>query len=67
MYKIIYGECPTQKREYSISVNYLNASAHGESCYVKGTFRCEYNIYSEHCFLSDCPIYESAPETLQNI
>lgn len=65
MQKTIHGHCPAQNKEYSISVDYIDASTFCEKCYEKGTFRCEYNIYGDKCSISsECPIYVSAPTEL---
>lgn len=64
MQKTIYGQCPTQNKDYSISVTYIDASTLSERCFVKGTYRCEYNIFGDKCSVSHCPIYSSAPEEL---
>ena len=36
MYKRVYGFCPTQNKDYSIRVNYINASTTERFEYAKG-------------------------------
>lgn len=65
-YAKITGFCSTQNDDYSISVEYLNASTLQEKCHIKGRFRCEYNIYGDKCSLAEeCPLFASAPESFQ--
>lgn len=64
MSKVVSGYCPTQDKEYSISVSYLNASTLEEKSYIKGTFRCEHNLYGDKCNGNECPIYDSAPQSI---
>ncbi len=61
MQKIVRGQCPTQNKDYSISVSYIDASDMDEICYEKGTFKCNYNAFGDKCSVAHCPIYASAP------
>ena len=65
MIKTMRDFCPTQNKEYSISINYIDASTLSERCYEKGTFRCEYNIYGDKCSVTESPLYEAAPQELR--
>lgn len=58
----ISGFCPTQNKNYSINVSYFDASTFESEQYIKGTFRCEHNLFGDKCNGKNCPIYESAPE-----
>lgn len=58
----VSGFCPTQQKDYTIDVSYLDSSTMEEKQYTKGTFRCEYDLFGDKCNGNDCPIYESAPE-----
>lgn len=60
MHKTATGFCPTQNKEYSINVTYLDTSdSSGKSC-IKGRFCCEYNKFNDKCNGNTCPIYASA-------
>jgi hypothetical protein len=65
MRKIMRGFCPVQNKAYAISIDYINASTLSCSCYEKGTFRCEYNIYGDNCSVTECPLYSAAPQELR--
>lgn len=62
MKKTFHGTCPTQGKDYSISINYLDASTNDGEEYIKGTAYCEYNKYGDKCNKSQCPILKSAPQ-----
>ena len=64
MRKKIAGYCPTLDKDYSITVTYIDGSTLSQRCLIKDTFRCEHNTYGDACTLSDCPLYESAPDSL---
>ncbi len=65
MVKIVRGYCPTQDTDYSVAITYVDASTLQESCHIKGTFRCKYNLYGDKCDSpNECPIYASAPQSL---
>lgn len=65
MYQNITGYCPTLEENYTIRVNYLEISAGKFHGFTKDTFQCRHNIYGDSCSINDCPIYMSAPDTLQ--
>lgn len=56
----VQGFCPTQGKDYTIDVSYLDASD-DEELYLKGTFRCEYNLSGDKCNGNKCPLYASTP------
>lgn len=60
MDKVITGMCPTQGKEYSITVHYMDVSNMISECYVKTGFYCEYNEYGNKCNSSNCPLYKVA-------
>lgn len=64
MRKRIHGYCPVQDEEYTISVNYIDASTLKERVCIKGTYYCEYNKYGDQCNEQECPIYKLSPEVL---
>lgn len=53
----VKGFCPTQNCNYQISINYIDADDDG---YLKGTYKCEHNIFGDKCSLKECPLYKSA-------
>lgn len=61
----VSGYCPAQQSDYSISVSYIDASTLEKRQYVKGTFRCEHNLFSDKCNGNSCPIYKNAPEHIR--
>lgn len=61
-FMLISGYCPAKKGNQTINVSYIDASTLEEKQYVKGTFRCEYNLFGDKCNGNDCPIYKQAPE-----
>ena len=64
MDKVITGMCPTQGKEYSITVHYRDVSDMTSECYVKTTSCCEYNKFGNKCDSSKCPLIKSAPNNL---
>lgn len=58
---LVSGYCPAQQENYTISVRYIDASTLAKEQYVKGTFRCEHNLFGDKCNGNECPIYKSAP------
>lgn len=63
MKKYITGYCPVLNDEYHIQITYLDASTLHEQSFVKDSFQCEHSGHTG-CHMPDCPIYESAPDTL---
>lgn len=55
--------CPVLDDEYSICITYLNVSTLHSQSFIKERFRCEHSS-QKGCYISDCPIYEAAPDTL---
>lgn len=64
MRKIINGVCPVQGKEYSISIDYVDASTLAKKEYIKGRAYCDYNKFGGKCNPSICPLYNSAPDKL---
>ena len=62
MQKTIHGVCPVQNKEYSVSVNYIDASTMEKTEYVKGITHCDFVRFGGECTLSECPIAKLAPE-----
>lgn len=62
MYKTISGYCPTLDKEYSILIEYKKVFGRIPNVFIKNEFRCEHNIYGDACPLSDCPLYDAAPD-----
>lgn len=58
----VSGYCPAQQRNYSINVSYIDASTLSQRQFIKGTYRCEHNLFGDKCNGNECPIYKSAPE-----
>ena len=59
---LVSGYCPAQGKDYTINVSYLDASTFEGKAYIKGQFRCEYNLFGDKCNGNNCPIYKNAPE-----
>lgn len=64
MNKLFSGYCPEQGKDFSIKVTYIPNSDFDRTCYEKGTFSCSNNPFGTSCKFTDCPIYNSAPNTL---
>lgn len=64
MQKTFHGVCPAQGKNYTISITYIDASTLEEKQYIKGTFRCEHNLFGDKCNGNECPIYKSAPQNI---
>lgn len=64
MNKTFYGVCPVQKKEYAVSISYLDASDTINKAYIKGRAYCDYVANGNNCDVSKCPIINSAPEQL---
>lgn len=64
MYKRVYGFCPTQNKDYSIRVNYINVSTTERFEYAKGIASCDYTSCGNDCDLPRCPIASNAPESI---
>ena len=62
MQKIIHGVCPVQRKEYSVSVSYIDASTTEKTEYIKGITHCDYVRLGNNCTFSECPIAEHAPK-----
>ena len=63
MKKYATGHCPILDDEYRIQITYLDASTLRNKSFIKDSFKCEHSIHVG-CRLTDCPIYDSAPDTL---
>lgn len=64
MEETITGYCPTQGKEYTISVTYQNASTPSQTVYVLTLADCEYNKFGDKCSC-DCPIIKMAPKEIR--
>lgn len=61
---VFSGYCPTQKKNYCVSVKYYDTSNYKKSEYICGLATCEYaKINHSHCE-ENCPIIKSTPERL---
>lgn len=58
----VSGFCPTQQKDYTIDVDYENASSLDGKQFVKGRFRCDYDLFGDKCNGNNCPIYKTTPE-----
>lgn len=63
MHKSFSGYCPTQDKEFSVTIEYLDASTSQKKSYIKGLVTCKYASYGGECNC-DCPITDSAPQNL---
>lgn len=64
MKKYTTGHCPILNDECRIQITYIDASTLYNRSFVKDSFKCEHSIHTS-CRLPSCPIYDSAPDTLQ--
>lgn len=64
MLKRFYGVCPTQEKQYSVLVNYIDSSTFEGKQYTKGRTTCDYIKYGGECKFFQCPIANTAPEKL---
>ena len=65
MIKTFSGYCPTQNKQYSVSVNYIDVSDFEEpKQYVKGLASCKFLQSGNQCFVDKCPLIDLAPEHL---
>ncbi len=64
MYKRISftGKCPTQKREYTIKLDYNLVRYNGWPTLEKGFLYCDYIRTGGTCGFAVCPIYRAAPQ-----
>ncbi len=61
----IPGYCKKQKKEYVISIRYLDASDLSEKKRIKGIIeRCDYAASIGECDVSPCSIWENAPDVI---
>lgn len=63
MTETFYGYCPTQDKDYCISVSYLDASDLSNTKYIRGLLTCDYASYGGNCSIN-CPILTQAPEEI---
>lgn len=63
MEKSFSGTCPVHGKEYSVSVDYIDASTTDGKEYVKGLGHCDYNKFGDKCDSSKCPILNNAPQS----
>lgn len=62
MIEFVSGYCPVLKHEYSIEVNYSQAT---QNKYIKSGAVCEYNADATHAecpMRKECPLYSSLPQ-----
>lgn len=65
MKRTFSGTCPIQGKEYSVSVDYIDASTNEGTEYTKGLGHCEFNMYGDKCDSNKCPILNKAPDTIR--
>lgn len=54
----VTGFCPTQNKNYTVSVTFIDASTLGKQEYKKGLFTCDYTKYGNSCGIArECPVY----------
>lgn len=63
MQKTFSGYCPTQDKEFSVTVEYIDSSTLQKKSYTKGLATCKYASYGGECNC-ECPIIDSAPNNL---
>lgn len=59
----ITGYCPTQDKDFSVSVNYIPHTDLQTIHYSKGRMTCNYASFGGKCSI-ECPLYKSAPENI---
>ncbi len=64
MLKNSFGFCKELKTDYVISINYIDSSTHEGNEYSKNKMECPYNNEHHTCKMNDCPIWENAPNII---
>ena len=65
MDKKVYGKCKEQSNDpYVININYIDSSTNERIEYSKNGIECEYNNANNTCSRNDCPIWQNAPEVI---
>jgi hypothetical protein len=59
------GYCPTQGKDYTVMVNYVETTATDDRIhtYTKSQAECEFNCFGDKCSIK-CPISAAAPKDL---
>lgn len=57
----VNGYCPTQDKDFSISVDYISTRNLHQTKFTKGLMTCEFASFGGECDI-ECPLYESTPE-----
>ena len=68
-YKTFTDPCPTQKKTYTVQVEYVDATSYADTnhVYKKGNTICDYCEQGNECdhyYSSDCPITAKARSQL---
>jgi hypothetical protein len=54
----VTGFCPTQNKNFTISVAFIDASTLDRQQYVKGLFTCDHIKHGNGCDIAkECPVY----------
>lgn len=62
--KTFSGFCPTQNKQYTISVDYMDFSTLDGRVHKKHLATCDFVKRGEKCEISKCPIIKSAPDRI---
>ena len=63
--RTFHGFCPTLEKDYSVDVEYVDASTMGnENYYIQGLIDCHHNSLNACPVFSDCPIIAKAPKEI---
>lgn len=68
MQKRFVGFCPTQNKEFSISMPYINSQTMSDNraVYVSGVPRCDFIARGGKCeIVASCPIIANAPQEIR--
>lgn len=55
------GYCPYLKKDFELSVYYLEEATMSGNQYIREINQCK---FSSECVEEDCPIYDRAPENI---
>ena len=62
--RVFTGFCPTLNQDYSIEVEYIDASTFNNNLYIQGLATCEYHAAFKCPKASECPIRAKAPKEI---
>ena len=64
----VSGFCPTQNKEYCISITYLDVSNfQNPHRYIQGMADCKHGSFGNCPIMKDCPLRAKAPKELNGV